>query len=184
MALPVVVGARPAGALRRGHQHPHPRRHDGRRQGAAAGHQPRAGPELREGVRRAVRLRDRSRVRLADLLGRLHPHGRRPDHGPRRRRRPAHAAAPLAGPGTDHAGAGEDGGACGPSPRPTAEGRRCARRMDAARQRVRPPRLDGELKGMPVRIEVGPRELAEGNVTLPAATHRREETVALGGRRP
>ena len=37
-----------------------------------------------------------------------------------------------------------------------------------------------ELKGVPVRVEVGPRDLAEGNVTL-VIRHRREKvSVALG----
>ncbi len=38
-----------------------------------------------------------------------------------------------------------------------------------------------ELKGVPVRVEVGPRDLAEGNVTV-VVRHRREKVrVALGG---
>ena len=52
LAMPVLVGRKTRqGALRRRHQHPDLRGDDGRRQGAADGHQPRAGPELRQGVR-------------------------------------------------------------------------------------------------------------------------------------
>lgn len=41
--------------------------------------------------------------------------------------------------------------------------------------------VDWELKGVPVRVEVGPRDLAEGNVTL-VVRHRREKSpVALSG---
>ena len=58
---PCVVGRKtPRGALRRRHQHPDLRGDDGRRQGAADGHQPRAGPELRQGVRHPVPRRPRA----------------------------------------------------------------------------------------------------------------------------
>jgi prolyl-tRNA synthetase len=41
--------------------------------------------------------------------------------------------------------------------------------------------VDWELKGVPVRVEVGPRDLADGNVTV-VTRHRREKaTVALAG---
>ncbi len=36
-----------------------------------------------------------------------------------------------------------------------------------------------ELKGVPVRVEVGPRDLAEGNVTLVIRHRREKESVAL-----
>ena len=49
-----------ARAVRRRDQHVHARRHDGRRQGAADGHQPRAGPELRQGVRHHLLRRPRA----------------------------------------------------------------------------------------------------------------------------
>jgi prolyl-tRNA synthetase len=39
--------------------------------------------------------------------------------------------------------------------------------------------VDWELKGVPVRVEVGPRDLAEGNVTLVIRHRREKETVAL-----
>ncbi|MDA8313911.1 MAG: proline--tRNA ligase [Actinomycetota bacterium] len=41
--------------------------------------------------------------------------------------------------------------------------------------------VDWELKGVPVRVEVGPRDLAEGNVTVVARHLRKKETVALAG---
>jgi prolyl-tRNA synthetase len=40
--------------------------------------------------------------------------------------------------------------------------------------------VDWELKGVPVRVEVGPRDLAEGNVTVVTRHRREKETVALG----
>jgi prolyl-tRNA synthetase len=40
--------------------------------------------------------------------------------------------------------------------------------------------VDWELKGAPVRIEVGPRDLAEGNVTLVVRHTREKHTVTLG----
>ena len=117
LAVPVLLGRKTArerfaGAI----AHVDLRRDDGRRQGAADGHQPRAGPELRQGVRhhRTPRETGDAGVRLADVVGRLHPAGRRADHGPRRRRRAAPAARAGAGPGGR-----------GPGPR---RGRRPARR--------------------------------------------------------
>jgi prolyl-tRNA synthetase len=40
--------------------------------------------------------------------------------------------------------------------------------------------VDWELKGVPVRVEVGPRDLAEGNVTVVTRHRREKENVALG----
>ncbi len=40
---------------------------------------------------------------------------------------------------------------------------------------------DWELKGIPVRVEVGPRDLAEGNVTIVRRDQRDKETVAVQG---
>ena len=57
LAMPVVTGRKTATrALRRRHQHLDLRGDDGRRQGAADGHQPRARPELRQGLRHPVLL--------------------------------------------------------------------------------------------------------------------------------
>jgi prolyl-tRNA synthetase len=41
--------------------------------------------------------------------------------------------------------------------------------------------VDWELKGVPVRVEVGPRELEEGNVTVVARHRRTKEVVPLAG---
>jgi prolyl-tRNA synthetase len=41
--------------------------------------------------------------------------------------------------------------------------------------------IDWELKGVPVRVEVGPRDLAEGNVTLVVRHSREKKEVALAG---
>jgi prolyl-tRNA synthetase len=40
--------------------------------------------------------------------------------------------------------------------------------------------VDWELKGVPVRVEVGPRDLAEGNATVVVRHTREKHTVALG----
>ena len=40
--------------------------------------------------------------------------------------------------------------------------------------------VDWELKGVPVRVEVGPRDLADGNVTVVTRHRRTKEAVALG----
>jgi prolyl-tRNA synthetase len=39
--------------------------------------------------------------------------------------------------------------------------------------------VDWELKGVPVRVEIGPRDLAEGNVTVVTRHLRQKETLAL-----
>ncbi|HVA06138.1 MAG TPA: proline--tRNA ligase [Acidimicrobiales bacterium] len=44
--------------------------------------------------------------------------------------------------------------------------------------------VDWELKGVPVRIEVGPRDLAEGTVTVVARHTREKQSVALAGAVP
>ena len=46
--------------------------------------------------------------------------------------------------------------------------------------------VDWELKGVPVRVEVGPRDLAEGNVTVVRRRHRRQGARCRrrGGRAP
>jgi prolyl-tRNA synthetase len=41
--------------------------------------------------------------------------------------------------------------------------------------------IDWELKGVPVRVEVGPRDLGEGNVTLVVRHSREKKGVALAG---
>ena len=41
--------------------------------------------------------------------------------------------------------------------------------------------VDWELKGVPVRVEVGPRDLAEGNVTVVTRHTREKHTLPLGG---
>jgi prolyl-tRNA synthetase len=41
--------------------------------------------------------------------------------------------------------------------------------------------IDAELKGVPIRIELGPRDLAEGNVTLARRIPGTKTPVALGG---
>jgi prolyl-tRNA synthetase len=41
--------------------------------------------------------------------------------------------------------------------------------------------VDWELKGVPVRVEVGPRDLAEGMVTVVTRHRRTKDTVALAG---
>jgi prolyl-tRNA synthetase len=39
--------------------------------------------------------------------------------------------------------------------------------------------VDWELKGVPVRVEIGPRDLAEGNVTVVTRHLRQKQTLAL-----
>ncbi len=158
---------------------------DGRRQGAADGHQPRAGPELRQGLQHHLPAAGRrARARLADLLGRLHPDGRRPDHVARRRQRPAGAAA----------AGGRPRPSCWPSRATTRCWPRSARsapELEAAGIRVVVDdrtdtpfgrrAVDWELKGVPVRIEVGPRDLENGTAMLARRIPGGKEPVAIDG---
>ena len=76
LAMPVCVGRKTAQrALRRRHQHAHLRGDDGRRQGAADGHQPRARPELRQGLRhrRTSTTAGTQQHVLDDVVGRRRP---------------------------------------------------------------------------------------------------------------
>ena len=184
LSMPVLTGHKTARrALRRRQPDLDLRGDDGRRQGAADGHQPRARAELRPALRHHVHQRvGHARIRLADLVGRLHPAGRRARHGPRRRLR----AAPPPG-----AGPGPGGGAGGQGqPEVGAAATAAGRRAPAAGHRVRLDdrtdtsfgrrSVDWELKGVPVRVEVGPRDLAEGNVTVVTRHRREKQNVPVG----
>ena len=107
---------------------------------------------------------------MADVVGHVDPHGRRADHGPRRRRRAA-ACRPGWRPSRPWCCWCATRTVRATPPRPLA--RRAARRRASGSQlddRVDISfgrrATDWELKGVPVRIEVGPRDLAEGEVTL------------------
>ena len=118
---------------------------------------------------------------LDDVVGQLDPDGRRHDHGPRRRRRAAAAAGRRAGPGRARRGQGR--------PRGAAACERLERELAAAGIRARVDRrtdvglgrrlTDWELKGVPVRLEVGPRDLAEGTVSLARRDRDGREAVAI-----
>ena len=121
--------------------------------------------------------------------GDVHPADRGADHGPRRRLR----AAPAPGDGADQVVVLviKEGGEVG------AAAEALVAELPADGHRVR---LDdrtgpasggaastGSSKGVPVRVEVGPRDLAEGNVTLVTRHSREKQQVALawlGGRPP
>ena len=125
-----------------------------------------------------------ARVRVADLVGRVHPARRRARHGPRRRLRPA----PPAGAGT---GAGGGAGGQGHAPRSARRPRRWSpssgRRGTGSASTTAPTPASaaaawtGSSRACPVRVEVGPRDLAEGNVTVVARHRREKQNVALGG---
>ena len=92
-------------------------------------------------------------------MGHVDPDGRRADHGARRRRR---AAGPLA-------------------LRDDLRGRwACAPLDDRVDQGFGRRAVDWELKGVPLRIEVGPRDLADGNVTLVDRLRGGKQAVAIG----
>jgi len=70
LAMPVIIGRKTARERFAVPSTPSPARHDGRREGAADGHEPRARPELRQGVRHPVPRRHRSpAARLDHVVG-------------------------------------------------------------------------------------------------------------------
>ena len=178
-----------ARALRRRQPHLDLRGDDGRRQGAADGHEPRARPELRHGPSTSPTPTPSGTLEYVwqtswgvstRLIGAL-VMGHGDDFGLR------------LPPG---AGAGPGGGAGGQG---RARGRRGGRRrwsaeLAAAGHRVRLDdrtdtsfgrrSVDWELKGVPVRVEIGPRDLAEGNVTVVTRHRREKQNVRPGRRRP
>ena len=191
LAMPVSSGVKTAArALRRRDQHDDLRGDDGRRQGAADGHQPRAGPELRARLRHRLPRRATATQQhcWTTSWGTLHPHGRRADHVPRRRPRPARAAAARA----------RSRRSCSwCATRTASPARRAASRPSCAAAGVRARvddntatgfgrrATDWELKGVPVRVEIGPRDLAEGVVTRrPARPPATKETVPPPASRP
>ena len=132
LAVPVHLAARRArerfaGAIRSWTL----RGDDGRRQGAADGHQPRARPELRQGVRHPVLLRRPGEQVYVwqTSWGVVDPADRGADHGPRRRRRLAAAAPAGAHPGRGRPGPGR--------------GRRPAAAAEHAGRRPAPGRAPG-----------------------------------------
>ena len=172
LAIPVLTGPQDGqGALPGRHQHAGLRGDDARRQGAADGHEPRAGPELRQGLRHAVLDRDgRAGVRLADVVGHEHPDDGRADHGPRRRQRPAAAAPARADTGGGAARAGRRrcrrGGRA--ADRRAGAPPACGSTLDAGRRRqLRPPgRPTGSCGACPCASRSGP-------ATWPRARHAR-----------
>ena len=127
--------------------------------------------------------RGRPRVRLDDFVGLLDPDDRRSDHVPRRRQRVAPSAAASARPGAGHGGQGHrrvgDHGA-----RALADDLASAGIRVKLDDRVDTPfgrrAVNAELKGIPVRIEVGPRDLAQGHVTLARRFDGSKTPLALG----
>ena len=188
LSMPVLTGhktarERFAGAI----QHVDERGDDGRRQGPADGDQPRAGAELRPALRHHLRHHRRART---STCGR-----------PRGASRPASSGRLVMGHGDDFglrlppalAPAQVVVLVVKDSPEVGAAAEALVAELTAAGHRVRlDARTDTsfgrrsvawELKGVPVRVEVGPRDLAEGNVTVVTRHTREKQNVARGRRR-
>ena len=121
---------------------------------------------------------------LDDVVGRVDPHDRRADHGPRRRRR-ASACRPASRPSRRSCSLvrDEDGaGGAGPAHRrgPPHRGRAGRSSTTAPTSSFGRRATDWELKGVPVRVEVGPRDLAEEQVTLVRRDSGAKAQVAPG----
>ena len=108
------------------------------------------------------------------VVGLVDPDGRRADHGPRRRRRPPRAAPAGAHPGGRARGARRGRRRRRAAVRSPTSSRAAGIRaqLDAhADVSMGRRATDWELKGVPVRLEVGPRDLADG-VGHARAAHR------------
>ena len=183
-------------ALPRRHQHPRLRGDDARRQGPADGHQPRARPELRQGLRHPVLLESRRPASTCwqTSWGVQHPHGGRADHGPWRRQRPARCrrgwrrprwswcscearTAPARWPSGSPPSCGPPASGPSSTPRPTQSfGRRVTDwelqgRARAHRGRApRPGPGHGDRGAARRRVEVGGRRRGGGRAACPACS--------------
>ena len=185
---------RPVGAEAREREVPgraavvHDRGADAGRPGAPVGHVARPRPELRAGVRHQVpRQRQHGEACAHDVLGRELARPRRADHGARGRPRPRAAAAGRAVSGRDRADPGRQG------PRRGARGRAGALPARSTRAGVR-VRLDDrtevtpgykfndwEMRGVPLRLELGPRDLAQRQAVLVPRVGGAKRPVPLDG---
>ena len=174
-----------ARAVRRGDEHPCAGRDDARRQGPADGHEPRARPELRQGLRHHLPLRAGA---PGDCAGRR-----------RGAARPACSAGSSCATATTTACGCRRGSrrsrrsswssrTARASSRPRARSSPTSSRAGVRAEldaRVDTPfgrrAVDAELKGIPVRVEVGPRDLAEGSVTVARRIAGGKSSVPLGG---
>ena len=172
LAMPVLVGLKTAEERFAGaDQHVHLRGDDGRRQGAADGHQPRARPELRPASSTSststTPARSRPRwttswgVSTRMVGGLIMAHG--DDDG---LRVPPRVGARSRSSCSRSATRATSSRAAARSPSElTAAGVRAS--LDAhADVSFGRRATDWELKGVPVRLELGPRDLADGVVTL------------------
>ena len=120
-------------------------------------------------------------------MGHLHPHGRRADHEPRRRRRPAHPAPrwrPIQVRGAGAPRRGRRGRAARPSSPPSCAAAGVRVELDdkvsIRRSAAGPP--TGSSRACPVRLELGPRDLADGEVTVVRRDRRRRRRRSPLGR--
>ncbi len=108
---------------------------------------------------RVPRRQRRAADRVDHVVGFVDAHGRRVDHGARRRRRPARPASPRAHPGGRARGArrGRRSSHAAPSSPTSCARRACAcSSTPSADVSMGRRATDWELKGVPVRLEVGP----------------------------
>ena len=184
LAMPVMDGPedREREVRRRG-PHLFDRGADARRARAAGGHvaQPRA--ELLEELRDQVPgARQVGAVRVDHVVGRVHPHGRRRDHGARRRRRPDPAAARRAVSGGDRADSARqlegDRAAQGRgAPQGAAWRAASACKLDAREAQTPGWKFnEWEMRGVPLRMEIGPKDLEKSRWCWRAATRARSRS--------
>ena len=120
-------------------------------------------------------------VSASDLLGHEHPHHRRHHHDPRRQQRPGTAARCGADPGDDYPDRPAQGGRVG-------EGGRAAGALEEGlpgEAWTIPTQSPGwkfaqyEMKGVPLRLEIGPKDIEKNQCVLVRRTDREKVFVPL-----
>ena len=139
------------------------------------------GQKLRQGLRHQVSvLGEPSGAGLDHLLGHVRTHGRRADHGSRRRQRPARPPGNWRRSRSSSSRSSPNRSRSRRSSAANSRSSACASGLTiAATSRSAAGPSTGKLRGVPLRIEVGPRDLAEGRVTIADRLAGGKEPVGL-----